>query len=929
MLDVLNNKQTQEPDSTEKKKNSASGNLVEYSFLFIVGSLFLFALSRTILTSTFIWIAPVNLFMINVASIIIFVLILYNRITIIATLSVLVLIGLYVLFTLEDAREQYTHFYELGLMITGRLSYRPELGLTVVWIISLLIAMPVVVFLFHNFNFWILAAGGGAILMITWVPGFTRDEMGFLFFLVSFCLILIRKTNKSSAMALLAAPVCIMLVMFFHGSLPHEGELFTRRTFRQTIGGPMTAVGDFIFELFNPVHFSFQSTGFTGAGGRLGGPVSPNARSVMTVQAPGRTYLAGATSNTYTGHSWISTLNHGDINTHGLPPSQFEMLETAAALMRGATHISDRASISLTALGLPFTENRTLSLRDFPVLGVANQLLYPYYLHTYLPMEVMTIAIGTNRTGTIFRPHRMTRLWFYAGGPDYLPVSTLSPTGDIRTPGFMSRGATYHMHFLNVNPRLSFIEDLLREAGYGTHASRGGYDGMNGVVAPIGMMQDIFTPPRPMFGSTINTFVPTPAHWPAAFPTGEVISLPGNQFGVAEMSQLVDFVIATTTPSGRRIRYIAYEEDLLHWLDIFSRDVLAAYARDVREHFLDVPDIVTDRVRDLTMQIVAGIDNDFDRVMAIRDYLLQFPYTLNPVHVPRGVCFVDHFLFVGQEGYCTYFASAMAVMARIAGIPSRYVEGFVLPPAQDPSMAVNVTNRMAHAWVEVHLEGFGWLIVEATPTYAFLMDPQIPIRPEGMFSHFDEEDYWLERMLAEWEMEGLMHGFGGGGPGGFGVTGVEEEPARGGVNAQNARWFVVALIAAILIGVSLYLLSRHWIVMYRLYKVKNLSPNEQVQVYFTGILDIVTYYTKPLTVGETPKSYGGRMGKRFAFQSDSVFFKDLINLYYKSKYSSHEVTEAELKLMEEAYYDMINFLKYVKPTPGFIYLRYIRRVGAI
>lgn len=62
-----------------------------------------------------------------------------------------------------------------------------------------------------------------------------------------------------------------------------------------------------------------------------------------------------------------------------------------------------------------------------------------------------------------------------------------------------------------------------------------------------------------------------------------------------------------------------------------------------------------------------------------------YRYTLTPDVPPDSQDFVTYFLYVGKEGYCTYFASAMTVLCRMAGLPARYVEGFVAQPAQTAS----------------------------------------------------------------------------------------------------------------------------------------------------------------------------------------------------------------------------------------------------
>ena len=154
----------------------------------------------------------------------------------------------------------------------------------------------------------------------------------------------------------------------------------------------------------------------------------------------------------------------------------------------------------------------------------------------------------------------------------------------------------------------------------------------------------------------------------------------------------------------------------------------------------------------------------------------------------------------------------------------------------------------------------------------------------------------------------------------------------GGAFDDELDLLVVAagVLAFIILAFMAYLTERSWRLKRRLRKVKKYKNDEQVIIYFTGILDIVTYYTtKPLEERETPKAYGLRMGRRFAFQSDSVFFKDLIDLYYKAKYSGDEVTAKEAALMKEAYFDMLALLKAMRRKPIFAYLRYVQGVGEV
>ena len=120
-------------------------------------------------------------------------------------------------------------------------------------------------------------------------------------------------------------------------------------------------------------------------------------------------------------------------------------------------------------------------------------------------------------------------------------------------------------------------------------------------------------------------------------------------------------------------------------------------------------------VVDFARKTTAGMELDYQKVIALRDAIWdRSVYTLTPAFVPIHRELVSWFLETG-EGYCTYYATAMAVLARSIGIPSRYVEGFStfsLRPRR--SGGYMVTGEQAHAWAEVYVEGVGWIPVDAS-----------------------------------------------------------------------------------------------------------------------------------------------------------------------------------------------------------------------
>jgi transglutaminase-like putative cysteine protease len=76
---------------------------------------------------------------------------------------------------------------------------------------------------------------------------------------------------------------------------------------------------------------------------------------------------------------------------------------------------------------------------------------------------------------------------------------------------------------------------------------------------------------------------------------------------------------------------------------------------------------------------------------------------------------VAEFLFDKRVGYCEYFASAAVLLLRLQGVPARYVTGFHLSPFNEEAGHYVVRDKDAHAWIEAHIQGEGWIEADPTP----------------------------------------------------------------------------------------------------------------------------------------------------------------------------------------------------------------------
>ncbi|MEY3991174.1 MAG: hypothetical protein RI985_2255, partial [Chloroflexota bacterium] len=180
----------------------------------------------------------------------------------------------------------------------------------------------------------------------------------------------------------------------------------------------------------------------------------------------------------------------------------------------------------------------------------------------------------------------------------------------------------------------------------------------------------------------------------------------------------------------------------------------------IRGYYSVLPETVPARVGTLTRQILteANATTDYDAAMAIQQYLRTFRYDEQRPRPPTSSDWVDYFLFDSQIGYCDDFATAMTVMLRTQGIPARYVQGYT-GGDRDPARGDYVVREsMAHSWVEVFFDGYGWQRFEPTPAgYTRVVDRRAPAdadtsmptaptmtRPDDLLNQNDLEDN-LER----------------------------------------------------------------------------------------------------------------------------------------------------------------------------------------
>ena len=164
------------------------------------------------------------------------------------------------------------------------------------------------------------------------------------------------------------------------------------------------------------------------------------------------------------------------------------------------------------------------------------------------------------------------------------------------------------------------------------------------------------------------------------------------------------------------------------------RQAGAAYPTLIRERYLQLPENLSPRIKELAARITATAANPYDKAVALEQFLrTEIKYNEKIAAPPADVDPIDYVLFETKEGYCDYYASAMTVMARSLGIPARFVAGYSQGEYEAQAGVYRVREANAHSWVEVYFPNYGW--IEFEPTAA---QPDI-VRPTQSAASTDEQ----------------------------------------------------------------------------------------------------------------------------------------------------------------------------------------------
>ncbi|TCT16719.1 transglutaminase superfamily protein [Natranaerovirga pectinivora] len=281
--------------------------------------------------------------------------------------------------------------------------------------------------------------------------------------------------------------------------------------------------------------------------------------------------------------------------------------------------------------------------------------------------------------------------------------------------------------------------------------------------------------------------------------------------------------------------------------------------------YTQVPNNLDKRIIGLTMNLIENKDNNYDKAKAIERYLKSnYVYTQQPLI--NDYYDLSYFLFESKEGFCTSFATAMVVMLRSIGIPSRIVSGYVastihdLQNPQDNQKIFVVNDNNAHTWVEVYFEGFGW----------------VPFEPTSGFEIQELNGPITDIEKVEYNIPGIDFNFK--------------------INYSRLLLVTSIMLVVILSMIHVYFYNK------RKKRLNNIELNEIFQEYYKIIYELIKYMGYKKEPQQTINQFATEYNERLKTKKFSYAY--ISNLYEEIYYGNKVVTEEELESIKMYYNEL-------------------------
>lgn len=214
------------------------------------------------------------------------------------------------------------------------------------------------------------------------------------------------------------------------------------------------------------------------------------------------------------------------------------------------------------------------------------------------------------------------------------------------------------------------------------------------------------------------------------------------------MSRSPDGVFELSRAAGRRVSYSAVSQ---------TNGLIAQSNPINRRYYLQLPDRLPDRVKELATQISRSGKDDRAKVDYLESYFRNGGYRYSMRDLPTGDRALEQFIFDKKQGHCEFFASSFALLLRAAAVPCRLVGGYLGGDYNELGGYYLVTEAKAHVWVEAFIEGSGWVRIDpssfATNAGEVWAPPGTPGLKLRMALLLDSFNYQWNRSVISYDFE--------------------------------------------------------------------------------------------------------------------------------------------------------------------------------
>lgn len=773
--------------------------------------------------------------------------------------------------------------YDIIRYIGGYVPYRQAYEIVITWAVCGAVSLFAAVFIVISFRFFALFGLTAAVFAVTLSYGGFSYELPFLagiFALLIFLAKYLTAMKSGKKMFSLNAVAIVILCFCTAYFLPSPKEGFADAVAETALYKPLKAVNAVISEVFAPKYFTLSSSGYLRKDGRLGGDITLTDDLVLEIAIPERwlpkpLYFAGAIKDTYTGWSWENTAQEIEPADFSEDTQTVEFLEVMFSnLMISLENGEFEEIVKILEKPERILNTWYISRCDY-IQGGTLTIQMEQSLYKLKNAE---INMRGSKTYSVFSPQRIVGV---EKDNDRLPV-VKDGQNNLTSEVLLTKNSSY---------TVSYREDPYES--YGSNMSKMSYKGIyEEILEFLRQLHEKYNFDKNQVSVLLDSSLDEDKlnmHMFKMYPAGEEYFNP-------EIS-------------------MNYEDLLI--------DIFIPRAREIYELYTQLPENFPERIRTLANDVVKNAEDDYSKAKAIATFLRKYPYTFTPGDVPEDRDFVDYFLFEGQTGYCTYFASAFVTMCRAVGLPARYVEGYVTPLEKNESGYYAVTKKQGHAWGEVYFEGYGWVQFEPTPHSSSPGRPELlPTAEQYPFKQYEIETDNATATETEYvsatESANIFD---------FAAPQTQETQKK----KEKSIWeniinnFIITILV-LSAAVALFMYVRFLISRKNERNIDKKINNEAAGLYFHILLRYLKFFRYEKAPGETIAQYADKIGARVSFANNTVSMGDIAEILSRARYGKEQISDEDMKMIKRALKDIDVTMRRSVGMIRYIYYRYAARV---